>query len=257
MRIEAGARLTQARPPGQAGVSRMRETAPTRGLGMRILLVEDEPELAAATVARLVGEGFVVDHFASLGEAIEAVIGAQYRAVLLDRRLPDGDGLALLPVLKTRAAPPPVIVLTALDDIPDRVAGLDAGAEDYLIKPFAFEELLARLRVLLRRSLRDEPLPHVSVGRLRYDLAARALSVDNAPLALPRRELAIFDALARRAGRVVMREHLESQVYGYEDEISSNALEAQISRLRKRLLEAGADVVVHGVRGVGYMLRAA
>ncbi len=222
---------------------------------MRILLVEDEPELGATLAARLNGEGFVVDHFGSLGHAIEAVMGAEYRAVLLDRRLPDGDGLSLLPVLRTRKSPPPVIVLTALDDVPDRVAGLNAGAEDYLIKPFAFDELLARLRVVLRRSGSSAIAPQVVVGRLEYDLAAREPRVGGSSLALPRRELAILDALMRRAGRVVMREHLESQVYGFDDEISSNALEAHISRLRKRLCEAGAGVVLHGVRGVGYLLR--
>lgn len=224
---------------------------------MRILLIEDEPELGTATATRLTGEGFVVDHFGSLGEAIEAVLGAQYRAILLDRRLPDGDGLSLLPVLRTRPSPPPVIVLTALDDIPDRVAGLDAGAEDYLIKPYAFDELMARLRVLLRRSANGAALPSVSVGRLQYDLAAREPKVDGTALALPRRELAILDALIRRAGRVVMRESLEAQVYGFDDDISSNAIEAHISRLRKRLADARAGVIVHGVRGVGYMLRAA
>lgn len=224
---------------------------------MRILLVEDEPELAAATVARLSGEGFVVDHFASLGEAIEAVLGAEYRAVLLDRRLPDGDGLSLLPVLRTRPSPPPVIVLTALDDVPDRVAGLDAGAEDYLIKPFAYEELTARLRVLLRRFAASAPMPSVKLGELEYDPAARELRVGGTAIPLPRRELAILDALMRRAGRVVMREHLESQVYGFDEEISSNALEAHISRLRRRLADARASVILHGVRGVGYMLRVA
>lgn len=223
---------------------------------MRILLVEDEPELAAAMAARLASEGFVVDRFGTLGEAIEAVLGAEYRAVLLDRRLPDGDGLALLPVLRTRPQPAPAIILTALDDIPDRVAGLDAGAEDYLIKPFAFDELLARLRVVLRRPGTPVPKAQVSLGRLDYELASRDLRVGGSVLAVPRRELAILDALMRRAGRVVMREHLEAQVYGFEDEISSNALEAHVSRLRKRLGEAGAGVVLHGVRGVGYMLRA-
>lgn len=222
---------------------------------MRILLVEDEPELGAAIVSRLSGEGFVVDHFGRLGEAIEAVLGAEYRAVLLDRRLPDGDGLSLLPVLRTRPSPPPVIILTALDDVPDRVAGLDAGAEDYLIKPFAFDELLARMRVLLRRAPSVPAAPGVRVGRLEYDLATREPQVGGAPLNLPRRELAILDALMRRAGRVVMRENLEAQVYGYDDEISSNALEAHISRLRRRLADAHSGAAVHGVRGVGYMLR--
>ena len=224
---------------------------------MRILLVEDEPELGATLAARLGRDGFVVDFVASLGEAIEAVLGAEYRLLLLDRRLPDGDGLSLLPVLRTRPAPPPAIVLTALDDVPDRVAGLDAGAEDYLIKPFAYDELLARIRVLLRRSSLGTPAPRVVVGCLEFDLGVREARVGGLPLSLPRRELAILDALARRAGRVVMREHLESQVYGYDDEISSNALEAHVSRLRKRLAEAGAQVVLHGVRGIGYMLRAA
>ncbi len=224
---------------------------------VRILLVEDEPELGTALAARLSTEGFVVDHFSSLGTAVEAVLGAEYRAVLLDRRLPDGDGLSLLPILRTRPSPPPVIVLSALDDIPDRVAGLEAGAEDYLIKPFAFEELVARLRVILRRSGSTDAVPCVTVGRLEYDLASRETKVSGKVLPLPRRELAIMDALVRRAGRVVMREHLQDQVYAYDDDVSSNALEAHISRLRKRLADAGAGIVLHGVRGVGYMLRAA
>lgn len=223
---------------------------------MRILLVEDEPELGAALAARLSNDGFIVDHFANLGSAVEAALGTEYRAVLLDRRLPDGDGLSLLPILRTRASPPPVIVLSALDDVPDRIAGLDAGAEDYLIKPFAYEELVARLRVMLRRTGSVDAAPSVSVGRLEYDLASRETRVSGKPLSLPRRELAIMDALARRAGRVVMREHLQDQVYGFDDDISSNALEAHISRLRKRLSDAGAGVLLHGVRGVGYMLRA-
>jgi two-component system OmpR family response regulator len=224
---------------------------------MRILLVEDEPELAATTAARLTTEGFIVDQLGTLGDAIEAVMTTQYRAVLLDRRLPDGDGLSLLPVLRTRPSPPPVIVLTALDEIPDRVAGLDAGAEDYLIKPYAFDELLARLRVLFRRdgTPSSGPGPTVTIGNLVYDLSAREASVRGSSLGLPRRELAILDVLVRRAGRVVLREHLEEQVYGFDDDIQSNALEAQISRVRKRLAEAGAGVVVHGIRGVGYMLR--
>ncbi len=224
---------------------------------MRILLVEDEPELRTTLAARLASDGFVVDHFGTLRLAIEAVMVAEYRAVLLDRRLPDGDGLSLLPVLRTRPSPPPVIVLSALGDIPDRVEGLDAGAEDYLIKPFAFEELIARLRVLLRRSGASEAVPRVLVGRLEYDLGSREPKIAGKPLMLPRRELAIMDALIRRAGRVVMREHLQDQVYSFDEEISSNALEAHISRLRKRLADAGAGVVLHGVRGVGYMMRAA
>lgn len=223
---------------------------------MRILLVEDDPVLGPSLAARLGGEGFVVDHVSCLADAIEAVMGARYRAVLLDRRLPDGEGLALLPVLQTRPPVPPVLLITALDDVPDRVAGLEAGAEDYLVKPFAFEELRARLFTRLRRNSTEAPGAPVVVGRLRYDLATREASIGEAALALPRRELAILDALVRRAGRVVMREHLEVEVYGFDDEIQSNALEAHVSRLRKRLADCRAGVLLHGVRGVGYMLKA-
>jgi DNA-binding response OmpR family regulator len=224
---------------------------------MRILLVEDEPEIAQALASRLEADGFTVDVADCLAVAIEAVLGAPYRAVLLDRRLPDGDGLALLPVLRTRRPSPPVLLVTALDDIPDRVAGLEAGADDYLVKPFAYDELRARLLTRIRRSPAEAPSPPLSVGRLRYDLLSREARVDERPLHLPRRELAILDSLVRRAGRVVMREHLEAEVYGYDDDIQSNALEAHVSRLRRRLSEADAGVVLHGVRGVGYMLGAA
>lgn len=225
---------------------------------MRVLLVEDEPDLGDAVAERLRREGFVVDRAASLGDAVEAVVGTAYRAVLLDRRLPDGDGLALLPVLRTRPEPSPAIVLTALDDVPNRVAGLDAGADDYLVKPFAPDELAARLRVLLRRAAtRGDGAAQVRVGRLAYDLGVREPRVGDAALVVPRRELALLDALARRAGRVVLREALEGAVYGFDDEVGPNALEAQVSRLRRRLADAGADVVIHGVRGVGYMLKAA
>ncbi len=224
---------------------------------MRVLLVEDDPELGPSLAGRLSSDGHVVDRVTCLGDAIEAVMSATYRAVLLDRRLPDGDGLGLLPVVRTRNPAPPVIVLTALDDIPDRVAGLEAGADDYLVKPFAYEELRARLLTRMRRSPQETPDVRMAVGRLEYDLGTREARVGAAPLTLTRRELAILDTLMRRAGRVVMREHLEAQVYGFDDEIQSNALEAHVSRLRKRLAEAGAAVTLHGVRGVGYMLKAA
>jgi DNA-binding response OmpR family regulator len=224
---------------------------------VRILVVEDDAAIAAGLSGRLAADGFTVDVAPTLGEAIEAVLGAPYRAVLLDRRLPDGDGLALLPVLRTRKPCPPVLLVTALDDVPDRVAGLEAGADDYLIKPFAYDELRARLLTRIRRSPTDAPAPPLRIGRLTFDLQERQARVEDKALHLPRRELAILDSLVRRAGRVVMREHLEAEVYGYDDEIQSNALEAHVSRLRRRLLDADAGVVLHGVRGVGYMLGAA
>lgn len=224
---------------------------------MRILLVEDEPDLGAAVAERLQRNGFLVDRAASLRTAAEAVLGADYRAVLLDRRLPDGDGLGLLPLLRTRHPPAPALVITALDDVPDRVAGLDAGADDYLIKPFALDELVARLRVLLRRSTDGTPEPRISVGALDYAPATRDVRVGGTVLLFPRRELAALDLLARRAGRVVLREQLDGATYGYDDEVGPNALEAIVSRLRRRLGDADARVEIKGVRGVGYMLREA
>lgn len=222
---------------------------------MRLLLVEDEPDLARLIRARLEAQGYVVDHAPTLTLAIETAMAVTYRAVVLDRRLPDGDGIGLLPVLRTRPSPAPALVLTALDDVPDRVAGLEAGADDYLVKPFAMDELVARLRVLLRRG--PSPVsPEIQIGDLRYDPAARTARVGADVLAIPRRELAMLDALARRTGRVVLREHLEDDAYGWDDEVGPNALEACASRLRRRLGDANAGVAIVNIRGVGYMLKA-
>jgi two-component system OmpR family response regulator len=224
---------------------------------LKVLLVEDDPDLGPPLAARLGRDGFIVDHVVTLGDAREAVRGARYRAVLLDRRLPDGDGLELLAFLRIHPPAPAVLLVTALDDVPERVAGLEAGADDYLIKPFAYEELRARLLTQLRRTPADGPLRPVEIGRLRYELSSREVWVGDQPLPVPRRELALLDALIRRAGRVVSREHLEAALYGYDDEVQPNALEAQVSRLRRRLLDADAGVEIHVARGIGYVLRAA
>ena len=223
--------------------------------GSRILLVEDDPALAREIVRALEREQWPVDHVASLSEAFEAVIQFPYRAILLDRRLPDGDGIGLIPAAKSRASPPAIIFLTARDDLADRVEGLDAGADDYLVKPFALEELLARLRAICRRpgqASRSEP---VKVARLCYDIGTREVLARGRPIAVPRRELALLDLLVRRAGRVVQREYLESELYGLDVEVSPNALEALVSRLRRRLEDVDAGVELRLVRGVGYMLQ--
>ncbi|GGC59419.1 response regulator transcription factor [Chelatococcus reniformis] len=225
---------------------------------MRVLLVEDEPEMAAALRAALHRHDIVLDHVATLAEAEEALAGPLHDAVLLDRQLPDGDGLALLARLRGQegAARTPVIVLTARGDTPDRVAGLDAGADDYVAKPFAVEELLARLRAVLRRP-GAVAARVLRVGRLSFDQDNREASVDGRRLDLPRRELLVLETLARRAGRTVMRSALEDAVYGFADEVQSNALDAHVSRLRRKLADAEAAVEIHGIRGVGYLMRAA
>jgi DNA-binding response OmpR family regulator len=232
----------------------MGDTAGMNDAG-RILLVEDDPGLAREIVRGLERDGWGVDHVACLADAFEAVVLKAFRAILLDRRLPDGDGIALVPAAKARPSPPAIIFLTARDEIEDRVAGLDAGADDYLVKPFALGELLARLRAACRRpSAGTAPAP-VEVGLLAFDLANREVRVAGRPLSLARRELALLELLVRRAGRVVQRTHLESELYGFDAEVSANALETQVSRLRRRLQEAGAGVDLRTVRGVGYLLQ--
>jgi DNA-binding response OmpR family regulator len=223
---------------------------------VRILLVEDEPEMAAALCAALRRFDMVADRVGTLADAEEAIAAGTYQAVLLDRRLPDGDGLTLIPTLRAKRAGVPVIVLTARGELGDRIAGLDAGADDYLTKPFAVEELLARLRAVLRRpaQLHEEV---VRVGRLVFDLGGRVASVDGRALDLPRRELLVLETLLRRMGRTVQRTALEEAVYSFDDEIQSNALDTHVSRLRRKLADADARVEIHGIRGVGYLLRQA
>jgi DNA-binding response OmpR family regulator len=222
---------------------------------LRILLVEDDPALAREIVRGLEREKWAVDHVACLADAFEAILQKAYRAILLDRRLPDGDGIALVAAAKSRPFAPPVIFLTARDEIADRVEGLDAGADDYLVKPFALGELLARLRAACRRPSAGKAPPTVEVGRLSFDPSTREARIAGKPLRLPRRELALLELLVRRAGRVVQREHLESELYGFEADVSANALETQVSRLRRRLQEAEAGLDVRTVRGVGYLLQ--
>jgi len=222
---------------------------------MRILLVEDEAELAAALRGALVRRGFVVDWVPDLDQARVAVQEASLRAVLLDRGLPDGDGLRLLPVIRGLADPPPVIVLTARGQTMERVEGLDAGAEDYLAKPFELDELLARLRVVMRR--RSGAARELLVlGALSFDTVHREARVAEEAVHLPRRERAVLELLLRRAGRVVLREAIESAVFGFDDAPASNTLDSHVSRLRRRLAECRSGVVIHPVRGVGYIARA-
>lgn len=144
-------------------------------------------------------------------------------------------------------------MLTALDQIADKVRGLDAGADDYLTKPVDMDELSARIRAALRRP-GAEPLPSVRCGAIAFDPGSREVTISGAPFPLKRRELAVLECLMLRARRVVQRQTLLDQLYGFDDEIQSNTLDAHVSRLRARLLDAGAGVVIHPVRGVGYLL---
>lgn len=223
---------------------------------MRILLVEDEAELAISVRAALERERYVVDCADRLEIAREAVRSGSHDLILLDRTLPDGEGLSLIPLFRARNPGVPVIVLSARGDLSDRIAGLDEGADDYLAKPFALEELLARIRAVRRRP--NELLSEeVHVGQLVFDLAFEEAFVRGERLDLPRREICVLATLLRRRGRTVLRETLEQAVYGFDDEIQSNTLDSHVSRLRRKLGDAGAAIEIHAIRGVGYLLKEA
>lgn len=223
---------------------------------MRILLVEDEIEFATTLRGALEREQFVVDHVERLDMAREAVLSFSYDLVLLDRTLPDGDGLSLIADLRTDHPGLPIIVLSARGGVHDRVAGLDQGADDYLIKPFALDEMFARIRAVRRRPT-ELGTEENRVGALVFDMTNEAATVAGIQLVLPRREVRVLAALVKRRARTVLRESLEQAVYGFDDEVQSDTLDSHISRLRRKLTEAGAGVEIHAIRGVGYLLRAA
>ena len=223
---------------------------------MRLLLVEDEPEMAAAIITVLSKHGNIVDHVPTIEQGREALKEGVHEAVLLDRQLPDGDGMSLLSDMRRTGDTTPVIMLTAHDTSKDRVKGLDEGADDYIGKPFVAEELLARIRAAARRAS-SYASNIVSEGNLSMDISTLQVLVGGTNLDLPRREALALQILIRRSGRTVMRPSLEEAVYGFDDEIQSNALDSHISRLRKRLADAGAEAMIHTIRGVGYMLKGA
>jgi len=223
---------------------------------MRVLTVEDEKELAQLLKENLAQRGLVTDIAATIADAEACLDAARYDVVLLDRRLPDDDGLTLLRRLRAADNAIGVIVITARDAIEDRIEGLNLGADDYLVKPFAVEELIARINAVSRRpsALRGT---ESSIANLAFNFARCEVRVDAVPIVMPRRELATLQLLMRSAGRVVTRDSLLDGLYSFEDEPTSNAVDATVSRLRRHLRDAGASVRVVVVRGVGYMIEAA
>jgi DNA-binding response OmpR family regulator len=221
---------------------------------MRLLVVEDNSELRELLGDRLKAAGFDFDVVGNVGDAQNVLCGSTYTAIILDLGLPDGDGLTVLRALRGRKDTTPILVLTARAGIHERVTGLDSGADDYVAKPFAFEELLARLRALLRRPA-DLQGAALRVGNVVYDTKAQQVFVNGTPRVLAARERAALGILMGRSGRVVLKQSVENQLYGISEQIGSNALEVCIHRLRKQLTEFGADIEIHTIRGVGYMVR--
>jgi two-component system, OmpR family, response regulator len=220
---------------------------------VRILIVEDDAALARSLVALLRGAGHAVDHVATGEDALMVSAGEPYALVVLDVGLPGQDGFAVLQALRRRGERVPVLMLTARDALDDRVRGLDLGADDYLRKPFAPVELEARIRALGRRRGGD-PTPELVVGALKLNRSSGEAQVAGRALDLRRREWAVLDALATRAGQIVPRETLLAEVFGFDEPVGPNALEVNITRLRGKLAPEGP--AIRTIRGVGYILDA-
>ena len=216
---------------------------------MRILLIEDDTVLGAAVRDQVAEAGQSLDWVARLDAAGDAMAGAAYDLVLLDLMLPDGRGIGFLEALRARGDVTPVIILTALDQVSDRIAGLNAGADDYLVKPFDLDELSARIGSVARRYA-GNPNPIITHGPLEIDLASRSVHRNGRPVQLTAREWALFEAFLTRPGQLLSRAQLEDKLYAFGAEVESNAIEVHVSRLRKKL---GAGVI-ETERGLGYRL---
>lgn len=220
---------------------------------MRLLLIEDETALLDLVQRNLVRAGFTVDVAGTAEDARDALAASRYDAIVLDLGLPDEDGLTVLRELRGRRDSTPVLILTARDGVDDRVAGLNSGADDYLLKPFAIDELIARLKALLRRP--NGALGVVlEAGNISFDTIGRTVAIDGRALPLTAREMALLENLLRRVGRVVPKRHLEERIYGFDDEVTPNSLEVLLHRLRRKLSGSGFSGEIHTVRGVGYLL---
>ena len=222
---------------------------------MRLLLVEDNERFAVLLRRGLAAKGFVVDLLPTAEQAIAALRANRFEIVVLDLGLPDADGLDVLGDMRHREDATPVLILTARGSLEDRVVGLQNGADDYLVKPFALEELVARLQALLRRpgNLLGVTL---KLGNLSLDTVARQVFVGDQPMLLSPRELAVLEQLLRRSGRVVAKNLLADNLYGLAQEVGSNAVEVHVHRLRKHLAEVDAAVQIHTLRGIGYLIAA-
>jgi len=216
---------------------------------MRILLVEDDLPLAKALQKSLQSEGFVVNHVNQGKLAINALSTPDQDMIILDLGLPDIDGLDVLKQLRNQKSTLPVIILTARDSVESKVKGLDYGADDYLVKPFEIQELMARLRVIERR-LGTASSSLICVGQVKLDTFAHKVVVGESNIHFSKKEFMVLKALMENAGRILSREQIESKLYHWGEEVLSNAVEVHIHKLRKSL----PDKFIQNVRGVGYII---
>jgi DNA-binding response OmpR family regulator len=220
---------------------------------MKVLLVEDYEPVRTSVARGLREAGFAVDATGDGEEGLWFARTGEYDAIVLDLMLPGTDGLTILRRLRDDANAVPVLVLTAKDTVRDRVRGLDLGADDYLVKPFAFDELLARIRALVRRKY-EEASPVLRVGDLEIDPGRHTVHRAGRPVDLTAREYAILEFLAHRAGRVVSRTDIWEHVYDFNAEPNSNVIDVYVARLRRRLERGGRPRLIHTRRGQGYVL---
>lgn len=218
---------------------------------MRVLLIEDDTVLGAAVRDQIAADGHSIDWAARLDDAVEYLDVAAYDLILLDLMLPDGRGQPFLRALRKRGDVTPVIILTAMDQISDRIEGLNAGADDYMIKPFDLSELSARVGAVARRYT-GNPNPLVTLGDLEVDLAARSVFRSGKPVVLTAREWVLFEAFVQRPGQLLSKAQLEERLYSFDTEVESNTIEVHVSRLRKKLGRERIETV----RGLGYRLGA-
>ncbi len=221
-----------------------------------LLLIEDDSDLASGLNASLAQSGYDVTHLTNGNEAVAACDGSTYDVVVLDLGLPDIDGIEALKKMRAKGLRAPVLILTARDGLKDRVNGLDAGADDYLGKPFELMELEARVRALLRRT-RAGNAEQMRFGSVSFDAGERQMFVNGKPLLLTAREIAVLEALLAKAGRIVSKENIFSSIYDLESDASTSAIEVYVSRVRKKLDAAGAGVGIRVLRGLGYRLELA
>lgn len=216
---------------------------------MKLLLIEDELALSEALTAMLRAEGFAVDPVATLLSAETAIRISSYDAALLDLYLPDGDGMDWLRRLRASGNSTPIIIMSARDQVSDRIVGLQSGADDYIVKPFDIQELLARLGAVLRRA-QGSASNWLQVGSLALDLQGRRARIQDQYIELTAKEWAVLEKLASRPGRIVNKEALDQALYSFDDEVGSNTLEVYISRIRKKIGRQRVETV----RGLGYRL---
>lgn len=221
---------------------------------MRILVVEDERDLNRVITKRLIKEGYSVDSCYDGEEALDYITAGEFDAVILDIMMPKMNGLDVVRAMRAKNNATPVLFLTAKDSVPDRVAGLDAGAEDYLVKPFAFEELLARIRVMFRKQA-GEVTNVFTIAGLRVDIASRRVERNGDTIDLSAKEFDILEYLVRNKGVVLSREKIENHVWNFDYSGGTNVVDVYIRYLRKKIDDPYESKLIHTIRGVGYVLR--